>query len=177
MRRDAGAGLPWQATLDNVRRDGPVIWAALPPAERARLVRGLRVWWDVHRFRIAPQLEAVIERRLAEGRLSIVAGRLLSAQESAAGVELRWHDRRAGARAGLFDAVILTTGPAHGAILREMPLFAAMAAAGLIRAGPLARGHVGELMGIPEVTQHAERVAARLAQALAGRARPVAHSA
>lgn len=206
VRRDAGAGLPWQATLDNVRRDGPVIWAALPLAERARLVRRLRVWWDVHRFRIAPQLEAVIERRLAEGRLSIVAGRLLSAQESAAGVELRWHDRRAGAHAGLFDAVILTTGPAHGAILREMPLFAAMAAAGLIRAdplqlgldvtegcravgrdgapvpglfvaGPLARGHVGELMGIPEVTQHAERVAARLAQALAGRAHPVAHSA
>lgn len=206
VRADAAAGLPWQAALDNVRRDGPVIWAALPPGERARLVRRLRVWWDVHRFRIAPQLEAVIERRLAEGRLAIVAGRLLSAQEGDAGIEVRWHDRRAGARAGLFDAVILTTGPAHGAILHEMPLFATMAAAGLIRAdplqlgldvtdgcravgqdgrpvpglfvaGPLARGHVGELMGIPEVTQHAELVAARLAQALAALARPVAQSA
>lgn len=206
VRADAAAGLPWQAALDNVRRDGPAIWAALPPAERARLVRRLRVWWDVHRFRIAPQLETVIERRLAEGRLAIVAGRLVSAQESEAGVEVRWHDRGAGARAGLFDAVILTTGPAHGAIVHEMPLFAAMAEAGLIRAdalqlgldvtegcravgqdgrpvpglfvaGPLARGHVGELMGIPEVTRHAELVAARLAQALAGPSPAVAQRA
>ncbi|MCZ0963251.1 hypothetical protein [Paracoccus benzoatiresistens] len=38
---------------------------------------------------------------------------------------------------------------------------------GLWVAGPLARGHLGELMGIPEVTAHAELVAARLARAIA----------
>ncbi|TIY09720.1 MAG: hydroxyacylglutathione hydrolase, partial [Mesorhizobium sp.] len=30
--------------------------------------------------------------------------------------------------------------------------------------GPLARGSVGELMGIPEVTAHAERIAAEIHQ-------------
>ena len=39
----------------------------------------------------------------------------------------------------------------------------------LLVAGPLARGHVGELMGIPEVTAHAQQVADRLAQLLGAR--------
>ena len=29
---------------------------------RARLLRHLRTWWDVHRYRLAPQVEAVIAR-------------------------------------------------------------------------------------------------------------------
>lgn len=195
VRQDAQAGLPWQAVLDNVRRDGPAIWAALPPAERARLVRRLRVWWDVHRFRIAPQVEAVLDRLVGAGRLSIEAGRLLSARPVGAGIEVAWRGRDLRPRAAVFDAVILTTGPAHGGILAASPLLSGLARAGLIRtdalhlgldvtqgchavgrdgspqpdlliAGPLARGHVGELMGIPEVTAHAQLVAERLAQML-----------
>lgn len=192
VRRDRQAGLPWQATLDNVRRDGPAIWAALPLDQRAILLRRLRVWWDVHRFRIAPQVEAVLDRLLAEGRLAITAGRLLSAQAVAGGIEVVWRagDRQNNRRT--FDAVILSTGPAHGGIVAGSAFLSSLAEAGLIRAdalhlgldvtngcqavgahgaasadllvaGPLARGHVGELMGIPEVTAHAELVAARLA--------------
>ncbi len=66
---------------DNVHRDGPARWAALPPAERARLLRWPRVWWDVHRFRIVPLVEPVLDRRIAEGRLAMLAGRLLSARQ------------------------------------------------------------------------------------------------
>lgn len=193
VRRDGQAGLPWQATLDNVRRDGPAIWAALPPDQRAILVRRLRVWWDVHRFRIAPQVEAVLDRLLAEGRLAITAGRLVSARAVAGGIEVVWQGRDRQTRAETFDAVILSTGPAHGGIVAGSPFLSSLSEAGLIRsdalhlgldvtngcqavgangaaspdllvAGPLARGHIGELMGIPEVTAHAELVAARLAE-------------
>lgn len=192
VRADLNRGLPWQATLDRVRSDGPAIWAALSMAERRKLVRRLRVWWDVHRFRVAPQVEAVLDRRIAEGSLSIVAGRLLSAREVPGGIEVRWRPR--GHRATettRFDAVVLTTGPAHETILESSDLLQDMSQQGLIRgdplglgievaaqcravgadgtlspgiliAGPLARGHVGELMGIPEVTAHAETVAATL---------------
>lgn len=195
VRRDSDAGLPWQAALDQVRRDGQAIWAALPQAERGKLLRWLRVWWDVHRFRIAPQVEEVLDRLIAQDRLRIVSGRLLAAHEAPGGIEVDWHARRVAPQSELFDAVILTTGPAHGDILQSSALLDAMARAGLIRpdplglglevtdhcravggdgrpvpgllvAGPLARGHVGELMGIPEVTAHAEAVAARLAESL-----------
>ena len=198
VRRDAQAGLPWQAALDNVRRDGPAIWAALPLAERARLLRWLRVWWDVHRFRIAPQVEAVLDRLIVEGRLTLAPGRLLSARQAEAGIDVTWRGRDLRPRSEVFNAVILTTGPAHGGILAGSPVLSSLAETGLIRAdplhlgldvaqgchavgkggtiqpdllvaGPLARGHVGELMGIPEVTAHAQQVADRLAQLLGAR--------
>ena len=191
VRRDRDSGLPWQATLDNVRRDGPAIWAALPLAQRARLVRKLRVWWDVHRFRIAPQVAEVLDRLIAAARLRVVAGHLLAARETPSGIAVSWRIRGGATEQALFDAVVLTTGPAHADILQGTGLPAALARAGLVRAdplglgldvvdhcqavggdgqpvpgllvaGPLARGHVGELMGIPEVTAHAEAVAARL---------------
>lgn len=205
VRDDAGRGLPWQAVLDNVRRDGPAIWAALPAPQRARLLRWLRVWWDVHRFRIAPQVQAVLDRRIAEGGLQILAGRLVSAQTAPGGIEVTWRGRDGETRA-VFEAVILTTGPAHGAVVAGSALLSSLADAGLIRAdalhlgldvtegclaldasgrptpgllvaGPLARGDVGELMGIPEVRLHAERVAARLAQMLETVPRSAAASA
>ncbi|MDO5648701.1 FAD/NAD(P)-binding protein [Paracoccus sp. (in: a-proteobacteria)] len=196
VRDDAAQGLPWQAALDNVRRDGAAIWAALPESERARLVRRLRVWWDVHRFRIAPQVETVLDDLIAAGRLTIRAGHLRSADATAGGIAVSWTPRKGARRRDLFDAVILTTGPAHGGIIGSNPVIASLADAGLLRGdalglglqvtdhcravgsdgepvpglwvtGPLARGHIGELMGIPEVTRHAEATAQRLAQVVA----------
>lgn len=38
-------GLTWHPVLDTVRTQGPAIWAALPPAERRRIVRHLRPYW------------------------------------------------------------------------------------------------------------------------------------
>lgn len=192
VARDAQAGLPWQATLDRVRLDGPAIWAALPPPQRARLVRRLRVWWDVHRFRIAPQVEDVLDRLVADDRLRIRAGRIRHAIADPAGIIVTWSPRRQPSRSEVFDRVILTTGPAHHQVLARSPLLSSARQAGLLDAdqlglgllvadgcravgasgdpvpglwvaGPLARGHVGELMGIPEVTAHAEQVAERLA--------------
>lgn len=195
---DAALGQSWHATLDRVREQGQAIWAALPPVERRRLVRHLRTAWDVHRFRVAPQVEEVVERRLRLGRLEVVAARLVAARETADGIEVTWRPR--GGEAGVtatFDAIVVTTGPDHGTILQSNPVFRALSAEGLLSAdpnglgllvddhcrsvdsdgaasetilvaGPLARGHVGELMGVPEVTRHAEHVAKVLREEIDG---------
>lgn len=97
----------------------------------------------------------------------------------------------------VFDAVVVATGPGHGRAVEAVPLLGRMAAAGLLRpdayglgvavdrlsrvidrrgtarddllvSGPLARGTVGELMGLPEVAHHAAAVAARVAERLGG---------
>lgn len=179
---------PWHHVLDVVRNQGPQIWAALPGPERAKLVKRLRPFWDVHRFRVAPQVEAATRRRLADGSLTLLVGEPVAATATEDGIEVTLKLKGGGVRIERFDAVALATGPAHRALVDEDPLVSGLARAGLVKlddyglglavdersrvigangasspnfwiAGPLARGTVGELMGLPEVTRHAEAVA------------------
>jgi len=186
-------GKPWQLVLDRVREQGQIIWQALPTQERLRVLRHLRPYWDVHRFRIAPQIHRVLERRLANGSLVLktAAVRAVPAQETGLTVEFRqrreqqWKPER-------FDALVLATGPGHASVVQTNPLLARLVGEGLVRpdifhfgvdvdpeghaisgagktqarlyvAGPLARGTFGELMGISDLADYAEKIARRLA--------------
>lgn len=196
VQADASQGLTWHATLDQCRSQGGAIWSALPLAERRRLVRHLRAAWDVHRFRIAPQPAALITRLIAQNRLHYVAGRLVDAAESGTGLSVTLRPRGAAeVQTRDFDRVIVTTGPALGSVVPSNPVLASLARLGLARpdtvglgvavdaqsrtlaasgcgpgvfiSGPLARGQFGELMGVPEVTAHAEQVADHLIREMA----------
>lgn len=197
VREAEQAGKSWHCVFDQIRLQGSLIWKNLPHPERARLLRHLRPFWDVHRFRIAPQVETVLDRRIAQGTLAIRAASLKGISRDGDLIRASLRDRR---RGGLeehhFDAVIVATGPAHGSVFSSNPALAALQAHGLARpdalhlgidvtptgaaigadgtthptllvAGPLARGTIGELMGLPDVTHHAVRVATAVAQALA----------
>jgi len=194
VRKAVHRNLPWQAVFDQLRIQGPEIWAALPQAERRRVVRHLRPFWDTHRFRIAPQTEATLDKRLGEGRLNIDAASLVGAERSASGLVVELRRRNGTFERERFDAVIVTTGPGHGDIARSQPFLEQLRAVGLIAedptglglpvdvrsrliglvetnrtlfvAGPLARGTFGELMGLPEVTDHALRVATSIMEYL-----------
>ncbi|MCK0196951.1 FAD-dependent oxidoreductase [Ancylobacter sp. 6x-1] len=199
IERADTAGISWHAVLDAVRQQGGAIWQALPLGEKRRLVRHLRPFWDVHRFRIAPQVEAVLDRRLAECTLHLHRAGLVAAEGRPAGIAVRLRLRDGREVERIFDAVVLATGPAHGRLFDDDPLLSALKARGLAGpdpvglgiavdgagralgadgtaapdlfvAGPLARGTFGELMGLPEVTRHAVRVAEGLAAALPRRA-------
>ncbi|MGI6246507.1 MAG: FAD/NAD(P)-binding protein [Pseudochelatococcus sp.] len=197
LREAAAQGIGWHAVFDAVRKQGQDIWRALPVAERRRLIRHLRPYWDVHRFRIAPQVEQVLDRAIAEGRLTILAASLRDACADADGIHVTLRRKgRAGTVEKVVDAVVVTTGPAHGGILDSQPFLRrqrddghlrlcdsglgiacdrrsrALDAAGapqddLFIAGPLARGTFGELMGLPQVSEHALAVAGEVAAVLA----------
>ncbi|WP_184457223.1 FAD/NAD(P)-binding protein [Rhizobium aethiopicum] len=189
-------GISWHGVIDQVRAQGHDLWQALPVAERRRLVRHLRPYWDVHRFRIAPQVEAVLDAATAAGRLEILAGSVADARIEGELIvcSLQPRHRRQPLERS-YDAVVVTTGPAHGGILETQPWLAALAASGhlsldptglglacteqseaigpsgkaepsLLISGPLARGTFGELMGLPQVTEHAFFVAGEIAAKL-----------
>ena len=199
LRAAAAAGHAWQAVLDAVRRDGRTIWQALPIAERRGLLRHLRPFWDVHRYRIAPQPEAVLRRLGATGQLEVLAASLAEIRATPAEISATLRSRRSGTTIErTVDAVILATGPSHDRLFDSSPPLAALAEAGLLQAdplglglavdlqsraigqdgaadgslwvaGPLARGTFGELMGLPQVLTHAEDVAKSVIRELSER--------
>ncbi|OWV69151.1 hydroxyacylglutathione hydrolase [Rhizobium sp. R339] len=188
-----GEGISWHGVIDQVRAQGHDLWQALPIAERRRLVRHLRPYWDVHRFRIAPQVEAVLDAAIAAGRLEILAGSVADARIEGELIRCTLQPRhQPQPLERSYDAVVVTTGPAHGDILETQPWLSALAANGhlsldptglglacterseaigstgaadpsLLISGPLARGTFGELMGLPQVTEHAFFVASKIA--------------
>lgn len=189
----AREGIAWQAIFNKLRAQGSDIWRALPLNERRRLVRHLRIWWDVHRFRVAPQIEDIMDQRIAQGKLSIRAGAITSVRCEGDDIHVSLRPRFSRSdECHVFDAVVVTTGPGHSTILLSQPVFAGLADKGLLRiddvglglrvddksraigagdviapnlfvAGPLARGTFGELMGLPQVTEHAVFVAQQVA--------------
>ncbi len=194
IREAEAEGRSWHAVIDQVRGQGRGIWRALPVVERKRIVRHLRPYWDVHRFRIAPQVEEASEGAIRTGRLEILAASVDSTHVDGEAIDcvlrLSHSDTRIERR---FDAVVVTTGPGHRGILGSQGWIAELAESGhvaldptglglactltsqalgpagevtpsLYISGPLARGTFGELMGMPQVAEHALFVAEQVAE-------------
>lgn len=199
-------GLSWHPVLDQLRLQGTDIWRALPLHERARLVHHLRPFWDTYRFRIAPQIDDIIRRRIADGTLAIRAASIRASeiQGDDFAVDLRPRRSRDWTRE-TFDAVVIATGPAHGTVFATNPLLAQVGETGLASpdplglgidvdlsghaigrngdpagslfvAGPLARGTFGELMGAPDLARYARRIAETIAREHVGASRLPPHT-
>lgn len=195
-RAVAGAareGQSWHPVLDQLRLQGFEIWRALPLRERARLIRHLRPFWDTYRFRIAPQVDEVIVRRIADGTLTIQAASVRAGQYTGHDIAVDLRARRSRTwEPASFDAIVIATGPAHGTVFESNPLLAQIGHDGLAHpdplglgievdllgraigrdgqsaealyvAGPLARGTFGELMGAPDLARHARNIAEAIA--------------
>ena len=191
VRHAEATGRGWHPVFDALRIQGGEIWSALTPEARRRLVRHLRPFWDAHRFRIAPQIDAVLDRKLKDGSLELVKGRIIRAFSKPSGLEIAWRNRSATIAEGGFDNVLVATGPAHGDVLEAQSYLKALAQKGFVAldatglglmtsrtgraigasgqaeptlfvAGPLARGTFGELMGLPQVSFYAEFIAEKV---------------
>lgn len=183
--------VPWQAVLDDVRANGQRLWQQLPQAEQRRFLRHVRSWWDVHRYRIAPQVHQVLDEKRQRGELRVIAARLQAAESQGDALALRLARRDGTQETATVDRLIVTTGPAHAGLLASQPLLQQLAASGALQAdslglgilvnadsaalgadgnanprlrvvGPAARGRFGELMGLPQVADHAQAVASQL---------------
>ena len=60
----AEPGRDWRAVIDGLRPATQDIWQAMPFKERARFIRHLRPWWEVHRHRVPPAVSDRIEAAL-----------------------------------------------------------------------------------------------------------------
>jgi uncharacterized NAD(P)/FAD-binding protein YdhS len=141
VRAEVRAGGNWRAVVDSLRPFSHALWQGFSWEERARFLRHLRPYWEVHRHRIAPRTFCALERLVNEGRVRFLAGRLQSLKETPAGAEAVLRKRGSGELVPLNIAkVINCTGPRSDYSKYQHPLLINLLARGLIDHDPLALG-------------------------------------
>ena len=83
-------GIDWQAPLDTVRVHIPRLWSQASDAQRRQFVRHARPWWESHHHRSPPQGNALLERLLKEGRLTVRAASLQGVDSAGLRIRLRY---------------------------------------------------------------------------------------
>lgn len=195
--RFAAEGADWRAAIDALRPHTQRLWRAMSADQRRRFLRHARVYWDVHRHRMAPEIEAALRPLIESGRLNIVAGRVVGARSDGADIEVDILRRGAGAaETRRFARIIDCSGLAEEPLKCANPLLRALLARGAARPdvlgvgfdvaadfglvgadgrvsqrvkalGPLARAAFWECIAIPDIRDQC----AQLAEALATKAR------
>ena len=191
--RARSAEVGWRAAVYELRTVTQDVWRAASLDERRRFLRHLRPWWDVHRHKLAPAVGATIDAMQAAGRLSIAAGRLVSAQADGERAVVRFRARGKDKVETLRVARIVNcTGPEADVARAGEPLLQALRESGRIRAdalglgievdgdcrtidaggrasdslfaiGPVTKGAFWESVAVPDIRTQAARVAALIA--------------
>jgi uncharacterized NAD(P)/FAD-binding protein YdhS len=180
--RRRGAEVGWRAAIDSLRPHSHPLWQGLDAGEQRRFLRHARPWWDVHRHRIAPEVAATVARMISEGRLEIVAGRIVGATDTAVGIAVEYRRRGSDAvRSQTFAYAFNCTGPLHSIARSKDPLLRSLldkhevrpdhlgigleidgtcsAGQHLWAMGPLTKGRYWEIIAVPDIREQAAAVA------------------
>ncbi|MCW6506575.1 FAD/NAD(P)-binding protein [Lichenifustis flavocetrariae] len=189
--RELGPAIGWQPVIDALRYDLPEVWGALPPREQQRVARRLLPFWEVHRFRLAPQIHELLDREIGRRRLTIETAGLERLEVRDGRLAATIQPRSAAHETRCYDHVVLCTGP--GKRLEADPLLKGLIERGLAQPdavslgiavdcdsrvisskgaaqtsfwalGPLTRGSFGEMTGAPDIIRHITRIAPLLAR-------------
>lgn len=137
--RRLGGAANWRGVMEGLRPITAELWQSADAATRARFVRHLRPWWDVHRHRIAESIAGSIEALVEADRLTVVAGRVRRIDEDADGVTVDWRPRRGPEQPALTGRWLLDcTGPGHDPA--SDPLTGPLIESGRARLDPLRLG-------------------------------------
>lgn len=137
--REAAGRHGWRELMEGLRPVTAELWGRADAATRARWVRHLRPWWDVHRHRIAPRIAAHLDGLTAEGRLTLAAGRIQSIAPEGDRVAVTFRPKGGRVpRTVLADWLIDCSGPGHDPA--RDPLTGPLIADGRARLDPLRLG-------------------------------------
>tara|TARA_R110000782_G_C14818323_1_gene413534 strand:+ start:7657 stop:9006 length:1350 start_codon:yes stop_codon:yes gene_type:complete len=194
VRRRA-AEIGWRTAVDELRPHMQDFWRRAEGATQYAYLNHLRPYWDIHRHRIAPQVEVRLKAMQARGALAYAAGKIVSAMRQGQHAEVVWRVRGTDElRQGGFARVINCTGPQGNLACTNDPLLGQLRDAGIIRPdmlnlgidvahdgcvisaagrrdpdlfaiGPMTRGAFWEIVAVPDIRKHAWAIARRLSSA------------
>jgi uncharacterized NAD(P)/FAD-binding protein YdhS len=185
-------GGDWRSVVDGIRPYTQRIWQQLPLHARRRFLEHLRAWWEVHRHRMAPEIEMRVSQALAGGRLNLMAAKLTDIDLNADGALVRY--RRRGKRENeslQVKAIVDCTGIVRDPRASANPVIRSLFDQGLARpdrlrigldigtdcaligrdgmpsrrlfaVGPLTRAAFWEIMAIPDIRNQCAELATQL---------------
>jgi uncharacterized NAD(P)/FAD-binding protein YdhS len=131
----------WRSVIDAVRPFTQRLWQELPPSSRRRFLEHARAWWDVHRHRMAPEAEMRIEQALTNGRLTLMAAKIVDIEPNTAGALVRYRRRGQSVISTIQIGIIVDcTGIVRNPLATTNPALRSLFDQGLARADPL---HIG----------------------------------
>lgn len=145
IRADAASwqadGGDWRSVVDSVRPVAQSVWGSLGDRERRRFLRHVASRWDVHRHRLAPEIDDAIQMATRSGQLKVIAARIRDFRRENGGVALSLQ-RRGGDDFETLHVrrVINCTGPGRDIRAGSSLLLRSILDGGIGRAGPLALG-------------------------------------
>ena len=169
-----------------------------PSNSKQRFLRHARAWWEVHRHRMAPEIEQQIQETLASGQLRIIAAKTLALVPSTSLARVTYR-RRGSDKTETLDVAKLAecTGVYTDPLETSNPLLKQVIAQRLARSdplgigidvdancaivdqtgraspvlygvGPLTRAAFWEIMAVPDIRVQCAELAAHLRGRLAG---------
>jgi uncharacterized NAD(P)/FAD-binding protein YdhS len=201
--RSQSAVRDWRCVIDGLRPYVQSVWRNWPEAERQRFLRHGRIWWDIHRHRLAPSVASQLDHLAGSGRLRTLAGRLQDCAEVGEDLLLRYAPRgRTLVSEIKADLVVNCTGPNGDLAKSKDAILASLLVQGLIRpdacrlgvevdsasrlldhkgdvnprlfaVGPITRGAFWEITSVPDIRLQARDCAASVISALTDAPAPV----
>jgi uncharacterized NAD(P)/FAD-binding protein YdhS len=134
-------GGDWRSVIDGIRPYTWEIWRRLPFHSKQRFLRHARAYWEVHRHRMAPEIEAEIKAALASGQLRIITAKTLNLVPTPSGALITYR-RRGKAEHETLDVakVAECTGVYTDPLATTNPLLQHLIVQGLARPDPLGIG-------------------------------------
>jgi uncharacterized NAD(P)/FAD-binding protein YdhS len=184
------AGADWRDVVGSLRPHTARLWRQLDTRGRGQFLRHLLPFWDTHRHRAAPMIDRQIRDAIAAGQLRPLAGRLLRAEPAGGAIRAEWRARGSGTPQSISVArVINCTGPSSDLRHVDDGLIRQLLADGHLRpdglglgllvdahyrtceaglptvhyVGPLLKAQHWEATAVPELREHALRLALQLA--------------
>jgi len=149
----------WRSAVDALRPHTQRLWREMTIEQRRRFLRHARVYWDIHRHRMAPEIEAALRKLMDSGRLEIVAGRIVAARRIDGQIAVDIVRRDGGATVTRrFARIIDCTGLSESPLQSANPLLQTLRERGAARPDPLGIGFdVAEDLGLVRVDGRASR--------------------
>ncbi|MGA2998384.1 FAD/NAD(P)-binding protein [Bradyrhizobium sp.] len=131
----------WRSVVDGLRPFTQRLWRELPLESRRRFLEHARAWWDVHRHRMAPEVEFTISKAVADHQLTLTAAKIVDISPNSAGAMVRYRRRgQVGIESLEVDAIVDCTGIVKNPAATGNPAVRSLFDQGLARSDPLHMG-------------------------------------